>query len=233
MLNVAQFRYDANNFAYLIYGERQALAVDGGACREILDFLQSNSLVLNIVTNTHGHSDHTSGNDKLLKSTKAQFLNFAGLPDNKEISIDGEEVFVYRTPGHTADSVCFHAGQALISGDTLFNGTIGNCFTGDLKSFYLSLKRLMILPDDTVIYPGHDYVRDSLAFARYLEPENQEIDNFWSSYDSNQVVSTMADERRINPYLRFNEEPIVKLLQKKGLPHATEWERWQSVMALE
>ena len=119
------------------------------------------------------------------------------------------------------------------SGDTLFNGTIGNCFTGDLKSFYLSIKRLMTLPDETIIYAGHDYVRDSLFFARHLEPDNIDIDKFWNSYNSDNVLSTMAEERRINPYFRFNEEPIIKLLQKKGLPHTTEWDRWQSLMSIE
>ncbi len=233
MLSVEQFRYDADNFAYLIYGERQALAIDGGAWQEILAFLKSNSLDLKIVTNTHGHFDHTSGNDRLLESTKAQFLDFAGLPDNKEIPLEGGKIFVYRTPGHSTDSVCFHAGHALISGDTIFNGTIGNCFTGDLKSFYFSIKRLMALPEETVIYAGHDYIRDSLAFARYLEPDNKEIDNFSNFLDPDNVCSTMAYERRINPYLRFNEESIIKLLENRGLPRATEWERWQSLMSIE
>ena len=233
MLNVEQFRYDADNFGYLIYGKREAIAVDGGAWQEILDFLKSNSLELTIVTNTHGHFDHTSGNDELRKLTKAKFLDFTELPDNKEIPIDGENISVYRTPGHTADSVCFYTGSALISGDTLFNGTIGNCFTGDLKSFFLSIKRLMVLPDETVIYAGHDYIKDSLAFARRLEPGNKDIDGFLNSYDSNQVYSTMADERRINPYLRFNEDPIIKILEKRGLPCATEWERWKSLMSIE
>jgi len=233
MLNVEQFRYDADNFGYLIYGKREAIAVDGGAWQEILDFLKSNSLELTIVTNTHGHFDHTSGNDELRKLTKAKFLDFTELPDNKEIPIDGKNISVHRTPGHTADSVCFYTGKALISGDTLFNGTIGNCFTGDLKSFFLSIKRLMVLPDETVIYAGHDYIKDSLAFARRLEPGNKDIDGFLNSYDSNQVYSTMADERRINPYLRFNEDPIIKILEKRGLPCATEWERWKSLMSIE
>lgn len=233
MLNVEQFRYGHDNFSYLIYGKKQALAIDAGAGEEILSILESNNLKVAIVTNTHQHFDHTSGNDQILKATKAQFLDFADLPDNREIKIDGEKIFVYRTPGHTDDSVCFHAGNALISGDTLFNGTIGNCFSGDLKSFYLSIKRLMSLPDEAIIYAGHDYVKDSLAFARHLEPDNKDIDNFWESYDSNHVCSTMAEERRINPYLRFNEEPIVKLLKKKGLPCTTEWERWKSLMSIE
>jgi hydroxyacylglutathione hydrolase len=233
MLNVEQFRYDADNCGYLIFGKREAIAVDGGAWQEIIDFLKNNSLELAIVTNTHGHFDHTSGNDELRKLTKAKFLDFTELPDNKEIPIDGENISVYRTPGHTADSVCFYTGKALISGDTLFNGTIGNCFTGDLKSFFLSIKRLMVLPDETVIYAGHDYVKDSLAFARRLEPGNKDIDGFLNSYDSNHVCSTMADERRINPYLRFNEDPIIKILEKRSLPCATEWERWTSLMSIE
>ena len=232
MLNVEQLRY-GDNFSYLIYGERQALVIDGGAWQEILAFLKSNSLNLTIVTNTHRHYDHTSGNDELLRSTKAQFLDVAEFSDDSEIPINGEKIFVLRTPGHTADSICFYTGSALISGDTLFNGTIGNCFTGDLKSFYLSIKRLMTLPDETIIYAGHDYVRDSLAFAGHLEPDNKDIDNFRNSYDSGYVYSTMADERRINPYLRFNEEPIMKLLKKRGLPCATEWERWKSLMSIE
>lgn len=233
MLNVEQIPYDADNFSYLIYGEKQALAIDAGAWKEILSILERNNLNLVFTANTHQHFDHTSGNDQILKATKAQFLDFADLTDNKEIKIDGETILVYRTPGHTSDSVCFHAGNALISGDTLFNGTIGNCFTGDLKSFYLSIRRLMTLPDETIIYAGHDYVQDSLAFAGRLEPDNKDIDNFRISCDNNYVCSTMADERRINPYLRFNEGTIINLLKKRGLPCATEWERWQSLMSIE
>ncbi len=233
MLSVEQLRYDIDNFSYLIYGQRHAMIVDGGAWQEILAFLKSNSLSPLIVANTHGHYDHTCGNDELFKYTKAQFWDFTAGSDDGEIIIDREKVSVWRTPGHTTDSVCFYTGSALISGDTLFNGTIGNCFSGDLKSFYLSIKRIITLPDETVIYAGHDYVKDSLAFARRLEPDNKDIDRLWSFYDSGHVYSTMADERRINPYLRFNEKSIIKLLEKRGLPCATEWERWKSLMSIE
>jgi hydroxyacylglutathione hydrolase len=232
MLSVEQFRY-GDNFSYLIYGRREAIAVDGGASREILDFLSDSSLTLKIVTNTHRHFDHTSGNDELLRFTKAQFLDFTELTAERDIEIDGEKVMVFRTPGHTTDSVCFYTGKALISGDTLFNGTIGNCFSGDWHSFYLSIKRLMSLPEETVIYAGHDYVKDSLAFAVHLEPDNEDIKKFRNFYDSGHVFSTLADERRINPYLRFNEGSIIRLLKKRGLPCATEWERWKSLISIE
>ncbi len=232
MLNIEQFRY-GDNLAYLIYGKTEAMAIDGGAWQEILSFLKKNKLTLAFVTNTHQHFDHTPGNDHLLKATRAKFLNSAALSDNHKIMLSGETIIVYRTPGHTEDSVCFHTGNTLVTGDTLFNGTIGNCFSGNLKNFFYSVKRLMTLPDETKIYAGHDYIRDSLAFARHLEPGNKDIDLFWSSYEPDLVYSTLADERRINPYLRFNEEPIINLLKKNNLPYATEWERWHSLMSIE
>ena len=233
MLNIEQFRYGTDNFAYIIHGKAQAMAIDGGAWKEILSFLKDNDLTLEFITNTHSHYDHTPGNDQLLKATGAIFLNSATLPDNHKIIIEGETVLVYRTPGHTDDSVCFHTGDILITGDTLFNGTIGNCFSGDQKSFYKSIKRLMALPDDTKIYAGHDYISDSLAFAKHLEPNSKNIERFWSAYDSDHAYSTMADERQINPYLRFNEESIINLLKANNLPCATEWERWESLMSIE
>jgi hydroxyacylglutathione hydrolase len=91
----------------------------------------------------------------------------------------------------------------------------------------------MELPDETLVYAGHDYVRDSLAFARRLEPENRAIGDFLGSYDRQHVVSTLAQEKKINPYFRFNEPGIVNLLAKRGLPRQTELERWQSLMSIE
>jgi hydroxyacylglutathione hydrolase len=232
MLNIEQFRY-GDNLAYLIYGNKEAMAIDGGAWQEILAFLETNNLTLKFVTNTHQHYDHTPGNEYLLRKTKAHFLNPSTLADNQEIIIEGEAVIVYRTPGHTSDSICFHTGNILVTGDTLFNGTVGNCFSGDQKGFYQSIKRLMALPDETKVYAGHNYIRDSLAFARHLEPTNNNIDSFWNSYDPDHVYSTLAEERKINPYLRFNEEPIINLLKANNLPHATEWERWESLMSID
>jgi hydroxyacylglutathione hydrolase len=233
MLNIEQFRY-GDNLAYLVYEKTESMAIDGGAWQEIISFLETNNLTLKFVTNTHQHYDHTSGNEHLLRKTKAKFLNPSTLADNQEILIEGEAVIVYRTPGHTKDSICFYTGNNLITGDTIFNGTVGNCFSGDQKSFYLSIKRLMTLPDKTKIYAGHDYIRDSIAFAKHLEPDNnKDIDRFWNSYEPDHVYSTLADERKINPYLRFNEEPIINLLKANNLPHDTEWERWQSLMSIE
>lgn len=234
MLSIEQFRYGSDNFAYVVYGEKQAVAVDGGAGKEIISFLKKNNLSLVFITNTHSHYDHTSGNDYLLETTDAQFLDPSMLPDNHDMIIDEKTITVYKTPGHTDDSVCFHTGNILITGDTLFNATIGNCFSGNQKSFYHSIKRLMSLPDKTMIFAGHDYIRDSLTFARHLEPGNTDIEFFKKILHSRVAVfSTLSEERKINPYLRFNEPLIIDMLKKHNLPFATEWERWNSLMSIE
>ncbi|MGD0276687.1 MAG: MBL fold metallo-hydrolase [Syntrophales bacterium] len=233
MLNIEQYRYGEDNLGYFIYGKKKAMAVDGGAWEDILEFLSGNDLVLDYVANTHLHYDHITGNDELLKRTKAKYLEFDDLSDGREIFLDGDKIIIIRTPGHSIESLCFYTGSAIITGDTLFNGTVGNCFSGDLKAFLLSIKRLMAFPPNTLIFAGHDYWMDSLAFAEYLEPENPDIARFRSLYDPNHVCSTLAEEFKINPYLRFNATPIIKLLKERNLPHETEWERWESLMSID
>ncbi len=232
MLAVAQFRYSADNLAYLVYGPQSAMAVDGGAVEDIVSFLETNRLNLCYVVNTHHHYDHMPGNDYLLQRYRAQHISCRDLAHQERIILDEEPILIYPTPGHTEDSLCFHVGNVLITGDTLFNGTIGNCFSGRSDLFYQSIKKLMALPPETIIYAGHDYVKDSIYFARHLEPDNPHLNRFLQDYDSEHVFSTLADEFRINPYLRFNDAKITAILKNNGLPHATEWERWQSLMSL-
>ena len=136
MPTIRQFRYGADNLGYVIHGQRRALIVDGGAAADILRYTESRGLEVSLVGNTHGHADHTSGNTALLKKTGAKYLLPDSLKNGERISLGDETVSIMRTPGHTEDSICFLAGSCLISGDTLFNGTIGNCFTGDLPAFY-------------------------------------------------------------------------------------------------
>jgi hydroxyacylglutathione hydrolase len=233
MLSIEQYRFGEDNLGYLIYGKKRAMAVDGGAWEDILEFISRNDLVLDYVANTHLHYDHTTGNDELLKRTRAEYLEFDDLPDGREIFLDAGKIIVIRTPGHSLESLCFYTGSAMITGDTLFNGTVGNCFSGDLKAFFLSIKRLMAFPPETLIFAGHDYWMDSLALAEYLEPENPDIEGFRGLYDSDHLCSTLAEEFKVNPYLRFNTTPIINLLKARNLPHETEWERWESLMSID
>ncbi len=232
-LHVEQFRYGLDNLGYLIFGSTEAMAVDGGAWQDILDFVREHELHLRYVTHTHRHHDHIEGSEQLLEKSGARLIGFQEFPDSSVIPLDGEAVRVYRTPGHSMDSTCFHAGQYLLSGDTLFNGTIGNCFSGNLRGFHDSIVRLMALPEDTVVFAGHDYVELAISFARHLEPENRYIDVYMSNYDPHCVYSRLRDELRVNPYMRFNDPKMIEILKQRGLPVGTEWERWQSLMAVE
>jgi len=233
MLKVKQFRYNSDNLGYLIYGENHALAIDGGAIGGIFSFMDSQKLNLLFVTNTHRHPDHTNGNSALLDRSNARLLRYEEIINTGGIELEGQTINIYKTPGHTDDSICFHVDSILIAGDTLFNGTIGNCFSGNLKNFYHSIKKIKALPVDTIIYAGHDYVYDAMTFARELEPDNKYIDVFLNNYRSEHIFSTLMDEMKVNPYLRFNEKSIIGLLKKNGLPYRTEWERWQSLMSIE
>jgi hydroxyacylglutathione hydrolase len=232
-LHVEQFRYGHDNLGYLVFGRTEAMAVDGGAWQEILEFAGRHGLKLLYVTHTHRHHDHVEGSDRLLEMSGARLLDFEELRDDSVIELDGEPVRVYRTPGHSTDSVCFHAGRSLLTGDTLFTGTIGNCFSGDLRAFHESVRRLMALPEDTVIFPGHDYTELAVSFARHLEPGNRDLDAYMDNYEPDCVRSLLRDELNVNPYMRFNDPNLVAILKKRGLPVDSEWERWQSLMAID
>lgn len=232
-LHVKQFRYNLDNFSYLLFGKREAIVIDGGAHNEIKNFIESHNLKLMYLSNTHNHLDHTVGNAHFQDYKNVIFLNHSDLMKLEKIELEGNIINIYQTPGHTSDSVCFHAGKYLISGDTLFNGTIGNCFSGDLRSFYFTIKKIMSLPLDTIIYAGHDYVQDSMNFAMKYEPNNEKIYIMKKKYDYNHVFSELKDEIEVNPYLRFNNENIISILKEMGLPCENELDRWESIMMLE
>ena len=232
-LQVKQFRYSSDNLGYVVFGKKFALAVDGGAVSDILEFMAARSLTLAYIVHTHSHPDHTVGTRRLMDQTGATRLTPDKLLEEEGVALESTLVQVYRTPGHTRDSLVFHWNGFLITGDTLFNGTVGNCFSGDLRAFYQSISHLLSFPDDTVVYAGHDYVEASMQFARTIEPENTDIEPYLEKYNPKHVFSTLADEKRVNPYLRFNTPELIGVLKKRGLPTDTAYHRWKSLMSIE
>jgi len=231
-MQIKQFRYGADNLGYLVYGEKSAAAIDGGAAQAILSFLAAHNLKLAHVTNTHSHMDHLVGNQALLNQTDARYLDFDALMANPEIEIDGQFLRLMHTPGHTRDSVCFYFEGVLISGDTLFNGKVGRCFTGDVEGFFQSIQKILAFPEDTRVYAGHDYVEEYMGFARALEPDNPHIDRYLAEYDPAHVCATLGEEKQVDPFLRFNDEKMIHILKQKGLAAGTELDRWRSLISL-
>ena len=232
-MKIKQFKYSRDNFGYLVYTNTLGIAIDGGAPDAIAAFARDKNIPVTLVTNTHNHADHTSGNARLLEMTGARFADCRTLSQGQVLDLgEGQGLEVLLTPGHTMDSVCFKGDRFVVTGDTLFNGTVGNCFSGDLNAFYNSLKQLMDLPGDTKIYAGHDYVEESLTYAGIIEPDNPELSEYKEKYDNAHVVSCLSDELKINPYIRFNAPSMVTRLKEKKLPGETEFQRFSSIMEI-
>jgi glyoxylase-like metal-dependent hydrolase (beta-lactamase superfamily II) len=162
-----------DNFCYIVGCEktRKALVVDPGRdVDQIVSVAEKQGLEIETIVNTHTHGDHTAGNAKLKSLTGAKIiihaLDAAGYPaadvlleDEKTLQL-GEITFdVIHTPGHTPGGICLYAQGNLFTGDTLFVGDSGRTDLpgGDRPTLGASIRRLMQLPDDTVIWPGHDY----------------------------------------------------------------------------
>jgi hydroxyacylglutathione hydrolase len=231
-----------DNLAYLISHGGEALAIDGGAVDAISAHARQSGLKITHLTHTHSHPDHTCGTAELVRRTGAIQVDHRHLAEAGGFDLNGAHIRVHHTPGHTRDSVVFQCESvcnsdrssdrccALITGDTLFNGTVGNCFSGDMAAFYESLTRLMAFPGEARIYAGHDYVRDAMAFARAITPDNPHIAAYLAAYNPDHVVTTLADELKVDPYLRFDAPDIVAYLKRKGLPVDTAFERWEGMM---
>ncbi len=229
---IKQFKYSRDNLGYLVFSDTTGIAIDGGNPGGILDFARKNNIKIKYVTNTHLHQDHTFGNKELLEKTRARFMDSSRVVPGQIIKLDDEDLEIILSPGHTQDSVCFKADDFLVTGDTLFNGTVGNCFSGDLSGFFRSLKVLMAFPGETKIYSGHDYVLESLKIAAGIEKDNPDIVPYLQKYDPSLVFSTLKDELKINPYIRFNAPSMIHRLEEKKMPCSTEEQRFFSIMEI-
>ncbi len=227
---IKQFKYSTDNLGYLVYSTSEGIAIDAGGVDDTLAFAEKNNIHIKYVSNTHSHYDHTPGNKALLEKTAAQFIDCKKIKSDQAIALDKEILTVFHTPGHTDDSITFMANDFLVTGDTLFNGTIGNCFSGDLKGFFQSLKRLASLPENMKIYGGHDYVMESMKMAKIIEKDNPHIEAYIDKYNSGLIVSTLEDEFRVNPYIRFNSPGMINNLQKRNMRTDTEYARFKSIM---
>jgi hydroxyacylglutathione hydrolase len=167
-----QVQQHSDNFSYIIADDttQEAAAVDSSYnAGEITQILKAENLKLKYIINTHGHSDHTAGNQELRSIFNAQIVAHKLSRINADIKVaDGDiirvgviPIKVIHTPGHTPDSICLLVdNHKLLTGDTLFVGECGRTDLpgGNSKSMYDSLfHKLLKLKDDVEVYPGHDY----------------------------------------------------------------------------
>lgn len=162
-----------DNFSYLVGCQktRQAMVIDPGADAEwIASVAKKERLDIVTIVNTHGHGDHTAGNAGLKSLTGATVLIHESdadrypqadrfLSEEKHLTLGRITFDIIHTPGHTPGGICLYAQGHLFTGDTLFVGDSGrtDLAGGHRPTLGKSIRRLMTLPDDTVVWPGHDY----------------------------------------------------------------------------
>ena len=166
-----QIKYRGDNFTYIIADEasREAAVVDPSFNVDAITLiLKDQSFNLKYIINTHGHTDHTAGNEELKSAFHSKIIAHKLSHVNQDISVvDGDTIRlgtitikVIHTPGHTPDGICLLTDGKLLTGDTLF---VGECGRTDLpgsspKDMYTSLlQKIAKLDDNLEVYPGHDY----------------------------------------------------------------------------
>lgn len=225
-----------DNLIYLYqYGQRESLVVDPGDSLSVLRAMKEHDLALGAILITHHHWDHTAGTAELKRKTGCTAIGAdrGRTPDIDEVVEDGQvltlgdaEIQVLATPGHTRTSVCYYVqpagnneGGILFTGDTLFVGGCGRLLECDARSMWESLQRLARLPDDTLVYCGHDYTLENYEFALSIEPGNtlvrQRLDEVRRGGPA--VPSTMSQERGTNPFLRADTPELRVAI---GMPQA-------------
>ena len=226
------------NFNYLIACPEtgEALAIDPLDFRKCLERAADRGWTITQIVNTHEHPDHTGGNKGVVKATGAKIIahHAAGkrIPNMDRGVHAGDVIRVGKTvelecmdtPGHTMSHVCLLSRTdqpALFSGDTLFNAGAGNCHNGGHPEelFETFEGQLATLDDDTLIYPGHEYLGNNLRFTLDREPDNEDaarlLDRIAGQDPDDALVTRLADERRINTFFRLDSPSVIARLAEQ------------------
>ena len=207
------FDKKSSTYTYLIASNkgREALIIDPVLenVRNYINLLNKLDLKLVKVIDTHIHADHVTGASKLKSQTNCTTIMGDKTPadaveikvkDEEIIKLDEIEIKALHTPGHTSDSFSFMMNNYLFSGDTLLiNGTGRTDFqNGSSKDAYNSIfNRLLKLPEETLLYPAHDY--------------------------KGEKVSTIGKEKKFNPRLQVkNVDEYIEIMKNLNLKKPTE-----------
>ena len=202
------FDTKTSTYTYLIASAkgREALIIDPVLenVENYIAILEELDLKLVKVIDTHIHADHITGASKLKQATNCITIMGEHTPadtieikvkDNEIIDVDNLKIRSMYTPGHTSDSYSFLLDNYLFTGDTLLiNGTGRTDFqNGSSKDAYNSLfNNLLKLPEETLVYPGHDY--------------------------NGKFSSTIGNEKKFNPRLQVKSvDEYVDIMSKLNL----------------
>ena len=223
----------SDNYIYLLRNDKENITavIDPGEAEPVSRFLREKNLNLNQIINTHHHNDHTGGNKELKKIWGAKIIapsyEKGRIPnvdiyvsEGDSILVAGKNAQIIHTPGHTLDHICFYIPDQkyLFSGDTLFYLGCGRVFEGTMEQMWNSLLKLKSLPDDTLVYCGHEYTLSNSKFSIHIDPKNKLLKKTCEDIEHKRAknLSTipflLGKEKHINPFLRANDKNLINSL---------------------
>ena len=225
------------NFNYLIAcpDTGEALAIDPLDHEKCLATAKAKGWEITQILNTHEHHDHTGGNAAVVAATGAKIIahyKAAGKIPGMDRGVQAGDVIkvgktveleCLDTPGHTLCHICLssHTDQpALFTGDTLFNAGAGNVHNGgDVNALYSTFaNQLARLPDNTLVYPGHDYIETNLRFTLAREPDNAaalaRLPTVAGHDPATSAVTTLGEEKQFNTFMRLDSTSVIAKLRE-------------------
>lgn len=236
MLNIWPLPALSTNYIWVLEHTKYSniYVVDPGEAGPVLNYLKQNKRQLAAILLTHRHWDHVSGIEELVEQFKCPVYGPAidqhptvshPMSEGDSTLLWGElPASVMETPGHLPDHICWllESGEPkhVFCADTLFSVGCGRVFGNAHAQLKRSLERLSALPENTVLYPAHEYTLKNLQFALTVEPtsekllrEHQRVSDLCKERLPS-LPTTVAHELKLNPFLRCNDPEVIAAVQK-------------------
>ena len=215
----------SDNYIFLAAANGYAVLFDPGDAAPALRKLKENRLSLAAVVITHRHADHIGGVAEILRAYPDSILYApagCGLA-TAQIVADGDKLSlldgalnlrVMATPGHTAEHLTYVGDGDVFCGDTVFACGCGRVLDGTMAQMFASVQKIAALPDNPLIYCGHEYTANNIRFALAVEPDNEALQRRHMETAKKRadglptVPFSLADERACNPFFRLQESAV-------------------------
>ncbi|EFW99799.1 hydroxyacylglutathione hydrolase [Grosmannia clavigera kw1407] len=221
-----------DNYAYLLIDDKSkdAVIIDPASPEEVVPVLKeaikAGKINLTAIVNTHHHRDHSGGNVSVRNQLGLSDLPIIGgrdcaavsriPPDGEVFQLGSIAIKSIYTPCHTQDSICWFVqdgdDKVVFTGDTLFHGGCGRFFEGTGPEMQKALNvTLAALPDDTRVFPGHEYTKANAQFGLSVlpSPAVKKLLDFSIANTETQGHFTIADEKAHNVFMRV-DDPIIQ-----------------------
>lgn len=227
----------ADNYAFLAHDPQtgETALIDIPEAAPILAELEARGWTLSHILITHHHWDHIAGLDEVLAAHPAQVIGAAAdaerLPPLDSALSEGDSVTigncvgtVLDVSGHTVGHIAFHFpdSDAVFTADSLMALGCGRLFEGSAEQMWASLSKLAALPDETIVYSGHEYTQSNGKFALTIESDNPDLINRVADIASARaenrptVPSLLSLELKTNPFLRAGIPGVQRQVGMEG-----------------